>query len=193
MTIAEEKQRLRKEMMAHRRDLAPLDVEMWSRQICERLLQWGIWEEMGCVGGYWPMRKEVDLRGALDALLLQGVEVGLPIVKGRGQALGFRRWQKGESLERRPLGVMEPTEQAPWCFPRALWVPLLAFDRRGHRLGYGAGFYDRTIELLRSQGPLLTVGIAFEMQMREEVPVDGGDQPLDWVLTEQGLLRMSEA
>jgi 5-formyltetrahydrofolate cyclo-ligase len=190
--VAEEKKRLRAVYQAKRAALDAGWVAEASRVISDQVVDLELLEGMRCVGAFWPMGYEVDLRPALASLEARGVTIGLPVVVGARRPLSFRRWTPDTPMERAVFDVMIPTEAAAVCVPDALLVPLLAFDRRGHRLGYGAGYYDRTLEAMRAVGSVLTVGIAYAMQEYTEIPVDGGDQPLDWVLTEQGLLRISD-
>ncbi|HVJ53872.1 MAG TPA: 5-formyltetrahydrofolate cyclo-ligase [Aliidongia sp.] len=138
------------------------------------------------IAAYWPIRTEIDVRPLLLALAQNGRDTALPVIRGRGEPLEFRRWRPGFDLTPGAFGTLGPAA-APVIEPDVLLVPLLAFDRQHRRLGYGAGFYDRTIALLRRR-PLLVLGVAFAAQEIEEVPVDSWDEPLDLVLTERGIL-----
>lgn len=141
------------------------------------------------VSGYWPLRDEIDIRALLTALHGEGTVCGLPVVMKRAVPLVFRRWRPGEELESAAFGLSQPSSDAPVIEPRVLLVPLLAVDSAGNRLGYGAGYYDRTLQALRAQGPATAVGIAFEAQRVAALPVDGYDQPLDWLVTERSVTR----
>jgi len=112
----------------------------------------------------------------------------LPIIDGQGLPLRFRAWRPGDPVQPGALGTSEPSPDAAEFVPDLVLVPLLAFDRRRHRLGYGAGFYDRTLASLRARGSVLAVGVAFAAQEFPDVPIDGWDEPLDLVLTEQGVV-----
>jgi 5-formyltetrahydrofolate cyclo-ligase len=140
------------------------------------------------VSAYWPIRTEIDIRPLLSALVNNGRDAALPVVAGRGQPLQFRRWRPGVSLDRDAFGLAHPRPDAPIILPDVVLVPLLAFDRRHHRLGYGAGFYDRTLADLRHRKQVLAIGVAFAAQEVEEVPLDSWDEPLDLVLTERGVV-----
>jgi 5-formyltetrahydrofolate cyclo-ligase len=142
------------------------------------------------VSAYWPLEEEFDPRPLFTELHRRGHPVGLPVVLGRGQPLLFRRWEPGMDLVRGPFRVMTPPEAAPKIVPRLLLVPLLAFDRTGYRLGYGGGFYDRTIAKLRAAGGALAVGVTFAALEVPEVPRDDTDQPLDWIVTERAAIRI---
>ncbi|WP_151720327.1 5-formyltetrahydrofolate cyclo-ligase [Gemmobacter serpentinus] len=139
------------------------------------------------LAGYMAMRTEIDPTEAMAAH--PGV-VGVPVIMGAGQALRFREWTPGCAMVDGPFGAQVPTEGA-WIEPEVLIVPLVAWDRRGYRLGYGGGFYDRTLEGLRTRRPTLAVGFAFAAQELPEVPVESIDQPLDAIVTEAGVLRFS--
>lgn len=137
------------------------------------------------LAGYMPMRTEID---PLPAMAAHQGPVGVPVIMGRAQALRFREWSPGCALVPGEFGAQIPEEGA-WVEPRVLIVPLLAFDARGYRLGYGGGFYDRTLEALRARGPVLAVGFAFAAQEVAEVPIEATDQRLDMLVTELGVRR----
>lgn len=137
------------------------------------------------LGGYMAMRTEIDPTEAMAAHM---GPVGVPVIMGAGQPLRFREWSPGCPLVEGEFGARIPAEGA-WLEPEVLIVPLVAWDRRGYRLGYGGGFYDRTLELLRAKHPVLAVGFAFAGQELHEVPVEPVDQPLDAIVTEEGVLR----
>jgi len=135
------------------------------------------------LSGYIPMRTEIDPLPAMAAH--QGL-AGVPVIIGKGQALRFREWSPGVKMVEGSFKALIPEEGA-WVVPEVLIVPLLAFDARGFRLGYGGGFYDRTLEGLRAKGPVLAVGFAFSAQEVAVVPIDATDQRLDAVVTEKGV------
>lgn len=141
------------------------------------------------VSGYWSMRNEVDLGPVLERLVAAGFDCALPVVQGRSKPLVFRRWRPGDALAEAPFGLREPLDTATEVSPRILLVPLLAFDRMGRRLGYGGGYYDRTLSGLRSGGAATAVGIAFAAQELAEVPAGPGDERLDWIVTEREAIR----
>lgn len=145
----------------------------------------------GFVGGYWPLGSELDVRPALIHLRTQGYGAALPVSGPRGTALLFRDWDPDAAMAAGRYGIQEPGEgRAVVAHPSVLLVPLLAFDRAGHRLGYGAGYYDRTLEALRAAGPVLAVGVAFAAQEVGAVPRAGHDERLDWIVTERETLRI---
>lgn len=136
------------------------------------------------VGAFWPIRSEVDPRPLITRLFARGQRVALPKVTPDG--LVFREWKAGEALVRGGFGLSEPRDDLPPLDPTALIVPLAAFDRRGHRIGYGAGYYDQAIARLSRKHPVLTIGVAFSVQEIDEVPAESHDQPLDHLVTETG-------
>jgi 5-formyltetrahydrofolate cyclo-ligase len=140
------------------------------------------------VAGYAPIRGEIDPFPLMQALAAGGARLALPVVTGQGRPLQFREWSPGDALARSPLGILEPLLGAPEVIPEVVLAPLAAFDGRGHRIGYGAGHYDRTLEALRAQRPVIAVGLAFAVQQIEAVPAAGHDVALDYVITEQDTL-----
>jgi 5-formyltetrahydrofolate cyclo-ligase len=138
------------------------------------------------LAGYMPMRTEIDPLPAMAAH--QGV-VCVPVIMGAGQALRFREWSPGCAMEPGEFGALIPAEGA-WVVPEVLIVPLVGFDARGFRLGYGGGFYDRTLESLRARGPVLAIGFAFDGQEMAEVPIEPTDQKLDVMVTESGVRQL---
>jgi 5-formyltetrahydrofolate cyclo-ligase len=139
------------------------------------------------LAGYMAMRTEVDPTAAMAAH--QG-PVGVPVILGAGQALKFREWSPGCAMMAGEFGAFIPAEGA-WVEPEVVIVPLVAFDARGYRLGYGGGFYDRTLAGLRARHGVLAVGFAFAAQELTEVPIDQYDQRLDVIVTEAGIRQFS--
>ncbi len=136
------------------------------------------------VSAYWPMGSEIDPRPLMRELHRRGHPIVLPVVVGRDRALVFRAWRPGDALAPGGFGTQVPRAGQPELVPGVLIVPLLAFDRAGYRLGYGGGFYDRTLARLRHDGEILAVGVAYAAQEVAAVPHDADDQPLDWIVTE---------
>lgn len=146
------------------------------------------------VSGFWPMGDEIDVKPLLSQLHAAGHPVGLPVVVGKGQPLVFRTWHPGLALVAGGFKTEVPPPSSPELVPQVLIVPLLAFDAEGYRLGYGGGFYDRTLERLRNSGARpLAVGVAFSAQRVARVPRDGFDQPLDWIVTEKSVQQFGVA
>ena len=140
------------------------------------------------VSVFLPIRGEPDTRPLLDALDDAGFRTALPVTPARGLPLRFRRWTSGDPLAAGSWQIPEPLPDASEADPDVLFVPLAAFDRRGHRLGYGAGFYDNALARLRSTKPVLAIGVAFSVQEVEMVPTEPHDEPLDAIVTERDLI-----
>lgn len=140
------------------------------------------------VSGYWPMQSEMDPRPLMARFSRNGARLALPrLPLGRTRApLAFHLWAPGEDLIPGPFGLMQPRPDAPVVDPDILLVPLLAFDVAGGRLGYGGGYYDRTLQALRSRKAIFALGVAFAGQAADEVPLDVHDQALEAVITEEG-------
>ena len=148
-----------------------------------------LWQPGAVVSSYYQRGSEMDMTVLNQALIDAGYDLALPVVLGRGHPLAFRRYRPGDALIKGVLEVMEPAPTAPIVIPRVLLVPLLAFDRRGNRLGYGGGYYDRTVALFRREGVIQAIGVAFAGQETAATPVGGTDAPLDWIVTEQEAFR----
>src|SRR5664279_5831934 len=136
------------------------------------------------VSGYSPIRSEIDPVPLMRALAAKGVRLALPAVMARGKTLAFRVWSPDDRLMMGPLGILEPSPAAAELVPDIMLVPLAAFDRQGHRIGYGAGHYDFTLEHLRKTKAIIAIGTAFAVQEIETVPALPHDVALDYVLTE---------
>lgn len=139
------------------------------------------------VSGFWPIRSEIDPRPLLKIFRKQGLLICLPVIINKTEII-FRRWQHDHELVPCGFGTRAPDEKAATLYPDVMLMPLAAFDRRGHRLGYGAGYYDRYIANLHKQGhfPQL-IGFAFSCQEVESVPDEPHDVPLEKIITENGL------
>ena len=137
------------------------------------------------IGGYWPFDAELDAAPLLTHLHGLGHSCAVPAVAGPDEPLVFRAWRPGDQLLAGRLGEPRPDPDAPELRPNVLLVPLLAFDRAGYRLGYGGGYYDRTLAVLRDIGTVLAVGLAYAAQEVDTVPRDARDARLDWIVTER--------
>ena len=180
--LAEAKARARRAARAARRAAH----EAGQGDACARLLD-ALGARLGRpLAGYWPMRTEIDPRPAMEAAASHG-PVALPVMEGAARPLAFRRWSPGAALVSGGFGTFVP-EAAEEVVPEVLIVPCLAFTARGERLGYGGGFYDRTLAALRARGPVTAVGFAFAAQEVEALPLEPTDEPLDLVVTEAGIL-----
>jgi 5-formyltetrahydrofolate cyclo-ligase len=147
----------------------------------------------GCiVAGFSAIRTEIDPSALMEALHARGAALALPVAVGHGEPLVFRAWTKDTPLVRGLYGILEPSSDAAEVEPDIVLVPLAAFDRRGHRLGYGGGYYDRTLQSLRRVRRITAAGVAFSVQQMDQIPEDGHDEPLDLVLTERDVIDFRE-
>ena len=145
------------------------------------------------IAGYWPLPDEFDCRPLLFALHADGHACALPVVSGRDRPLTFRAWTPDTTLQVGSFGVQVPPDDAGTVRPDIVVTPLLAFDDDGYRLGYGGGYYDRTLADLRAQDRgVLAVGLAFAGQRVAALPRDAGDEPLDWLVSESGAIQFAE-
>ena len=141
-----------------------------------------------CVSAFHPYRSEIDTRPLLGRLAGEGWTTCLPVVVATDSPLLFRRWLPGEPFGKDAMGIAIPAPDAPQVEPDVLIVPLLAFDREGYRLGYGGGYYDRTLAALRAKKLIIAIGVAYATQEVKSVPHDTHDQKLDFVMTEKGII-----
>ena len=142
------------------------------------------------VSAYSPLKSEISPVPLMRRLVEAGAKLALPVVAGRGHPLTMRAWMFGEALGSGVWGIREPKPEAPEVFPDILIVPLVAFDRAGYRLGYGAGYYDMTIARLRGMKKISAIGIAFAAQEVAELPKNERDEKLDFVLTEREVIDL---
>jgi 5-formyltetrahydrofolate cyclo-ligase len=155
------------------------------------------------IGSYWPFRDEIDCAPLLRQLHAAGHAIGLPVVTapakdGKPRPMTFRPWRPGMRLAKGRLGEPTPPPDADYgagdLVPTVLFVPLLAFDRRGYRVGYGGGNFDATIAAYHAAGAaLVTVGLAYAAQEVAAVPTEPHDQALDWIVTEREAIRAGAA
>lgn len=138
------------------------------------------------VAGYMPIRTEISPLAAMAEAAAYG-PVGVPVIRGEGQPLWFSKWEPECALIDGPFGAQVPA-LGEEMVPEIVVVPLVAFDRNGGRLGYGGGFYDRTLEGLRARGPVLAIGFAFSAQEADDLPLEATDQQLDMIVTERDVL-----
>lgn len=141
------------------------------------------------VSGFMPFRDEINVLPLLTRLAAEGWRTAMPVVVGPGLPLVFRAWAPGDPTVPGAWSIPVPSEGAPELVPDVLLLPMLAFDKAGYRLGYGGGYYDRSLASFRALKPVIAVGVAYAAQELGEVPVAAHDQPLDWILTEEGPLR----
>jgi len=171
-----------------RRDALEIDDRLeWDPEITAGVLALPVWEgAAGPVSAYWPMRSEADPRPILEALHERGLPLCLPAIVEKRMI--FRRWAPYEPIVPGGFGTLVPSPAEPEAKPNVLIVPLAAFDRRGYRIGYGKGYYDRALTEL---APTISIGIGYAAQEIEAVPHEPHDQRLDWIVTERDVIRCS--
>jgi len=186
------KTELRKQALARRDALPAAERQQAAETIAARAFPVAV-APGTIVAGFMPMKSEINPLPLLRALAGAGARLALPVVAGQGKPLIMRAWAFGEPLLAGVWGIREPEPAAPEVAPDILIVPLLAFDRAGQRVGYGAGYYDRTIAALRAKQPALAIGLAFAAQEIAAVPATPHDAPLDLVLTEREVIDLRRA
>ncbi|SMF32783.1 5-formyltetrahydrofolate cyclo-ligase [Tistlia consotensis] len=190
--LAAEKKRLRAALLARRAAAHAADPEAGAR-LAARLADVAL-PEGAVVAGYWPLRDEIDPRPAMLALLGLGHPLCLPVIVGAGKPLAFRAWTPDARLQAAGFGTQVPGPEAEERVPSVLLVPLVGFDDEGFRLGYGGGFYDRTLAKLRAGGlQALAIGLAYAAQRAERLPRETTDERLDWIVTEAGARALAPA
>jgi 5-formyltetrahydrofolate cyclo-ligase len=194
-SITREKAALRARMRAWREGLDGAARVRAAEAIAERglalVLELRAPAGQGAVSGFASMPEELNVWPLLRRLHAAGVPLALPVVEGKGKPLVFRAWTPGDAMDKGVWGIPQPRPDRPVVAPDILLVPLLAFDAQGWRLGYGGGFYDRTLAGLRARKRIAAVGLAYDEQRIDAVPHLDYDQQLDWVLTPSGPLRCS--
>jgi len=191
-SIDEQKRELRKAVFARRDALAPAERQAAAEAVAARPFPVAI-KPGTIVSGFSPIRTEINPLPLMRRLEAAGAKLALPVIVGRGQPLVMRAYAFGDALDAGVWGIREPKAEAPQVDPDILIVPLAAFDRRGNRIGHGAGYYDMTVNRLRALKPVLAIGIAYAVQEVDEVPVTARDAPLDFVLTERGVIDFHKA
>jgi 5-formyltetrahydrofolate cyclo-ligase len=184
MTASASKADLRAAALAKRDALSDEQRAAAAQALAKRGLPFEITPGM-VVSGYSPIRNEIDPAPLMRKLAEAGAKLALPAVMARGKSLAFRAWSGNDRLMLGPLGIPEPSPAAAELIPDIMLVPLAAFDAAGHRIGYGAGHYDFTLEHLRKAKAIIAVGAAFAVQQIKAVPAQPHDVALDYVLTEK--------
>jgi 5-formyltetrahydrofolate cyclo-ligase len=188
--LTRQKAALRAEILRRRAETAARSAQEAALAVADRLMRECILPAGAVTAGYWPLAGELDPRPAMQRLTGAGHRLVLPRMQGPGQRLAFHAWPWDGALLEGGFRVMEPDPAQPLLEPDLLLVPLVAFDSAGRRLGYGKGYYDRTLLDIRSRGShRLAIGLAFAIQEVEEVPAGPSDQLLDAVVTEQTIHR----
>jgi 5-formyltetrahydrofolate cyclo-ligase len=186
--VSYEKKKLREELLKRRSTIPQSAQAMASSCVARHYADHPILAFASSIAGYSAMRSEIDVLPVFDIMSRYGKLTSLPCMTPQ-KSLIFRRWSHGDALVRHPtLHVQEPPATQPSVIPAIILTPLVAFDAMGYRLGYGAGYYDRTMQAMRRfDQPPLFIGVAYSAQEVERVPVDSNDQLLDGILTEVGV------
>ena len=179
---------LRSQAIARRKALGPDIASAFRERIGREGLALAREHPGSIVSLYWPILSEADPRELLEMLAASGMATALPVTVSRTAPLDFRLWSPGDALVTGQLRIPEPAPHSTRCDPDLLFVPLAAFDRRGYRIGYGAGHYDRALESLRARKTVVAIGLAYATQEVDMVPDEPHDQRLDYVLTERDIL-----
>ena len=186
--MSEEKNLLRAALKERREELAARDPD--AGETLADKFPMKLFERYGpTVALYLPIGSEIDPKPLMGKLAAAGAKLALPCVQDDGSMI-YRAYTRGDMLEQRSFGLLEPNPEVPEVIPTLVITPLLGFDRNGNRLGYGKGHYDRALTRLRDQGRVFACGLAYFGQEVEEVPAEAHDVPLDWVMTERGSIPL---
>jgi 5-formyltetrahydrofolate cyclo-ligase len=185
-TSIDTKAALRQQAIAHRDALPRRERQQAAEIIAAREFPRAVAGMI--VSGFMPLKSEISPLPLMRKVAAAGAQLALPVVAGRGKPLVMRAYAFGDELAAGQWGIRQPKPEAPEVAPDILIVPLLAFDRAGHRLGYGAGYYDMTISSLRANKPVTAIGIAYAAQEIDAVPITARDARLDLVLTEREVM-----
>lgn len=189
--IAAAKKQLRAELKARRQVLtasgcmADAGAALTRYAVLSRVIE----NPNACIAGFAATAEEIPTASLLAHLDGAGVALCLPVIVGTAKPLIFRSWRPGDAMGSGQWGIAEPLPDAPVVVPDVVLVPLLGFTRSGYRIGYGGGFYDRTLAQLRAVKTIVAIGVACDEQEVEDVPRDAFDQPVDWMLTPTRLFR----
>ena len=187
--LTDQKSQLRAEALARRDALPAAERAAAAETIAARPFPVPV-PPGAVVSGFMPLKSEINPLPLLRKLAAAGARLALPAIAGRGKPLIMRAYAFGDEFARGQWGIREPKPEAPELLPDILIVPLACFDRAGHRIGYGAGYYDMTINALRAKKKVVAVGIAFAAQEIARVPATERDARLDLVLTEREVIDL---
>lgn len=168
------------------------DLRACGQILLHNLISAQIVPPQAVIGSYWPIKSEADACPLLTYYYEQGHICALPVVQAAKKPLLFREWRPGNLLVSGIYNILTPDETAPLVTPTVLFVPVLGFDSHGHRLGHGEGYYDRTLEILRAQHPIIAIGIAFDCQEVDAIPHQDHDQPMNYIITPTRVIEIKE-
>ena len=188
-SVSDQKADLRTATLAKRDALPAAERQAAAETIAQRAFPLTI-APGTIVAGFMPMKSEINPLPLMRKLADAGAQLALPAIAGRGKPLIMRAWNVGDAFKTGQWGIREPVPEAPEVAPDILIVPLACFDRAGHRIGYGAGYYDMTIHALRAAKTVTAIGIAFAAQEIARVPATERDERLDLVLTEREVIDL---
>jgi 5-formyltetrahydrofolate cyclo-ligase len=191
-TNADSKAALRRDALARRGRIEPAARAAFSHRLAKEGLRLARLWRPRIVSVFYPLRDEPDTLLLLTSLTSEGYATALPAVIARGSPLAFRLWRPGDPTRAGAMSIQEPLKAASVVDPDLLFVPLACFDRRGHRIGYGAGYYDRSLARLRAVKPVHAAGVAYGVCEIAAVPYETHDQSLDAIVTEQETILFSE-
>jgi 5-formyltetrahydrofolate cyclo-ligase len=183
--LVNDKRGLRSAMVARRAELSEAHRQVAAQRLLARFLETRPFATPAVVSAFWSINEEIDVRPLMHALVEAGCRLALPVVQGKRQPLLFRAWSPDDRLEAGVFGTFHPYADREVLEPDALLVPLLACDGEGWRLGYGGGFYDRTLAGLRERRRVTAVGVGYDEQVVDAVPHGPDDERLDWLLTDR--------
>ena len=187
---------IKREMRERQKERRAVALEAIGARINDDLVRHGTAllgdQPAGVVSAYYPMAGEIWPLRLMAALKSKGHALALPVMQGKADPLLFRAWAPGDELIAGVWGIRQPTPSQPPVLPDILLVPLLAFDRAGYRLGYGGGYFDRTLRDLRRRKPILAVGLGLDELEVDAVPHLDYDERLDWILTPSGSRQRSD-
>lgn len=168
------------------------DLKASGQAILDNLISTAIIPSKAIIGSYWPVKSEADVRPLLSYFYEQGHVCALPVVQAPKKPLLFREWRPGNLLVSGIYNIFTPDETAVLVIPTVLFVPVLGFDSHGHRLGHGEGYYDRTLENLRTHHHITAIGIAFDCQEIEAIPSLDHDEPMNYIITPTRIIEIKE-
>jgi 5-formyltetrahydrofolate cyclo-ligase len=182
------KQALRDQAFAGRFAIPPAEQEQAARAMCDLFLKSVYIPKGASISAYMPIKAELNPLPLIDVLIARGYTVLMPRVVPDHPVLEFRTWTRATPMTRSLYGIEEPDPaHSTVMIPDIFLMPLLAFDRQGHRLGYGAGYYDQTFAQMKGKIPFTNIGIGYEQQLHAAVPFEGHDYPLDMCVTEKNI------
>ena len=188
MTSTNDKKALRAQSLSVRAAIDPAVAEAFAARLARLGPELAAGHGAHAVSVFWSIKDELPTHRLCAALHAASLVVGLPVTGRLGTPLTFRRWTPETMMVPGKMDIPEPPADAETVVPDLLFVPLAAFDRRGHRIGYGAGFYDRTLAALRAEKEVAAIGLAYAAQEVLFVPADDHDEPLDMVVTEKDVI-----